>query len=232
LPQASVEIWQGFVMANFSTEPSSFAARVSTFSEYFSAFDLHDMEIVASLEYQSKWNWKILVENFMEAYHHIAIHNETFEPNFHARDSRVPDNDGPWSILHMPSAKPGDPSANPKLDDWQKDDLFATVVFPMFLLGIKDTTMVWYQVLPNKADEFVLKIHICLPKSWQALEEFEQIVADVCEGVAEIHEEDIVANDLVWQGINSRLFQPGRLSPLERSIWQFNQWWLKKMSLV
>ena len=104
LPQATVEIWQGFVMANFSSAPSPFVSRIKGYDNFIAPFDLHEMQIVGTLDYHSEWNWKVLVENFMEAYHHIAIHSQTFEPNFHARDSQVPDNDGPWSILHMPAA--------------------------------------------------------------------------------------------------------------------------------
>ncbi len=230
LPQAAVEIWQGFVMANFAPQPSPFADQVATFSQFFAPHNLADMEIVKTLEYRNGWNWKVLVENFMEAYHHIAIHSKTFEPDFHARDSRIPDNDGPWSILHMPAAKPGPEDVSAALDGWQRDDLFANVIFPMFLVAVKHPSMVWYQVLPQAADQLHLKIHICLPSTFRALDEFPQMVEAAAQSVDAVHQEDIEANDLVWAGLQAPLTTQGRLSTLERSIWQFNQWWLDVMA--
>ena len=48
--------------------------------------------------------------------------------------------------------------------------------------------------------------------------------------VSVVHHEDIDANDKVWEGLKAPLTKQGRLSPLEKSIWQMNQWWLEKMN--
>ena len=34
-----------------------------------------------------------------------------------------------------------------------------------------------------------------------------------------------------WLGLRSGAFESGRLSHLEKPIWQFNQWWLDRMDL-
>lgn len=231
LPQATVTVWRGFVMANFAEQPSALLDQINTYDKFFAPFDLQDMEIVATLEYESSWNWKVLVDNFMEAYHHIAIHSSTFEPDFPARQSKIPDNDGPWSILHMPATATGAPSSNANLERWQADDLFATVIFPMFLLAVKDTTAVWYQVLPRGAHDLSLKIHILFPQSYRQLESFADYVEAAKTSTAHVHAEDIAANDMVWRGMQAGMTQQGRLSPYEKSIWQFNQWWLHKLGL-
>ena len=231
LPQAHVTQWCGFVMANFADQATPFEPQVQSFKKEFAPFGLEMMEVMKTLEYRHQWNWKVLVDNFMEAYHHIAIHNTTFEPNFHARDSRIPDNDGPWSILHMPAAQASEaPSHNPMLSKSQQDDLYANIVFPMFLLGVKDTSLVWYQILPQSHDDLILRIHICLPGVVRDMPEYNEIINGVAEGVDGIHQEDIYANNLVWQGLTAPLTKQGRLSTYERSLWQFNQWWVKLLS--
>ena len=233
LPQIKSEVWEGFILANFDSKAAPFAPQVSGFGEYFSKFKLADMVVVRTLEFDSHWNWKVLVENFMEAYHHIAIHSQTFEPVFHARDSKIPDNDGPWSILHMPAAQHDAPPGLPPvggLEDWQARDLFAGVLFPHFLIGIQGNGIAWYQVLPESADRLVLKIHICVPKSSTDIAGFDEIAAGTEEMVSVIHHEDIAANDLVWRGLTAPMTEQGRLSPLEKSIWQLNQWWIEKMT--
>ena len=39
------------------------------------------------LSYECGYNWKIVVETFMESYHHPTIHPETIEPYYPARTS-------------------------------------------------------------------------------------------------------------------------------------------------
>ncbi len=233
LPQIKTEIWNGFIMANLDQDAAPFAPQVAGFTDYFEKFKLDELVVVKTLDFPSQWNWKVLVENFMEAYHHIAAHSTTLEPVFHARESKIPDNDGaPWSILHMPSA---DPSAAPGegsvegLEDWQARDLFAAVLFPHFLLGIQGNGTVWYQLFPEAHDRLTLKIHICLPRAVAEADETGEIANATAELISHIHQEDIEANDMVWRGLNAPLTKQGRLSPLEKSIWQINQWWLGKM---
>ena len=235
LPQATVEIWNGFIMANFAPDPTPLAPQLQTMTEYFAPFHLDEMELVKTLEYESNWNWKVLVENFMEAYHHIGPHKNSLEPIYHARDSHVPDNDGPWSILHMPSAEPHDElpaTAIEGLEKWQQNALFANVVFPMFIFAVSATSMFWYQALPSAADKLLLKIHVCLPGKARHLANFEELVEGTAALSDMVHQEDIAANDLVSTGLAAPLTKQGRLSPYEKSIWQLNQWWLQTLKLT
>ena len=232
LPQIRSEIWRGFIFANLDLEAEPLAPQVTDLTEYFKNFRLEETEIVETLEFESRWNWKVLVENFMEAYHHIATHSKTFEPTNHARESLIPDNSGPWSILHMPLAdKSVDPAKPPVegLEDWQARDLFASVIFPYFLFAIQGQIVLWYQIIPGAADNLLLKIHIMLPTAFRDSEDFDEIVKSIAATVTVIHEEDIEANDLVWSGLTAPMTEQGRLSPFEKSIWQINQWWLDQM---
>ncbi|WP_373008213.1 SRPBCC family protein [Hyphomonas sp.] len=140
------------------------------------------------------------------------------------RDSRVPDNDGPWSILHMPAAHAELPPGLPPvegLEDWQSRDLFASALYPHFLLGIQGSVVTWYQVFPESAGKLKLKIHTCVPRAYTAFEGFDQIADEISHVVDAIHQEDIGATDTVWKGLNAPMTSQGRLSPLEKAIWQY-----------
>lgn len=229
LPQIRSEIWEGFILANADPNAAPLVPQISDFTKYFRNFRLGEMVIGKTLEFDSTWNWKVLVENFMEAYHHIAAHSTTFEPGFHARDSQIPDNTGPWSILHMPAADQASPVDAGELEDWQARDMFASVIFPYFLIGVQGHGAVWYQVIPGAVDRLTLKIHILAPASARAHPEFDTMIDAIAESIRAFHQEDIDANDQVWRGLNAPMTQQGRLSGLEKSIWQTNQWWLKMM---
>lgn len=232
LPQIESVVWEGFILANLDPQAAPFEPQVEEFTEYFRDFKLRELVIAKTLEFDSGWNWKVLVENFMEAYHHIAIHSKTFEPNYHARDSLVPDSSGPWSILHMPFSgedlTPGLPSVE-GLADWQARDLFASVIFPYFLLAVQGAGVAWYQMVPTAVDRIDLKIHLLVPRTSLEHPDFDQEMENLAAAVSHIHQEDIRANDLVWEGLTAPLTQQGRLSSFEKSIWQLNQWWLDQM---
>lgn len=237
LPELRCELWNGFVMANLDPEAEPFAPQVADYDAIFDRWRLAEWRVVETLEYDSPWNWKVLVENFMEAYHHIAIHSTTFEPRFHAKDSAVPDNSGPYSILRMPPA-PGtgeDDHGLPRMDGLDADrehDLYANVLLPFFLVGMQADLCAWYQILPDRHDHFTLRIHVLVPPATAALPELDAVREGLRAAVDAIHQEDIVANDLVWAGLNAPLTRQGRLSPLEKSIWQINRWWLERMGLA
>lgn len=232
LPQIRTEVWEGFVMVNLDPDAAPFAPQVQGLAEYFANFAMADMAVVRTLTFDSAWNWKVLVENFMEAYHHIGVHADSLEPLYRAGDSKVLESDGPWSILHMPS----DASAAPRenlvegLEDWQARDLFAAVAFPHFLFALNGDSMYWYQVFPEAADRLTLKIHICMPKSALALQGFDEMAEGAAQIAGHIHQQDIAANDLVWRGLNAPMTRQGRLSSLEGAIWQLNQWWLAQLT--
>lgn len=236
LPQISTEIWNGFILINLDPQAESLTPKIKTYSKFFQNYKMEDVVIVETLEFDSLWNWKVLVENFMEAYHHIATHSTTFEPTYHAKDSTIPDSDGPYSILHMPTNQEHDSSQGfpmfKGLKDWQERDLLATVIFPCFLLAFQGNLIVWYQVLPLAHNRLTLKIHLCAEKSALDLPDLTERCESLKKGVEFIHGEDIAANDMVWRGLKAPLTRQGRLSPLEKSIWQLNQWWLQQMSSV
>lgn len=237
LPQVRTEVWEGFILANLDPGAAPFAPQAEGLRRYFERYAMADMVVVRTLTYESGWNWKILVENFMEAYHHIGPHAQTFEPVFHARDSQFPDSGGqPWSILHMPAADPAAAAQGEHmvqgLEDWQAGALFAAVAYPHFMFALHGNGMAWYQVFPQAADRLVLKIHICVPAFARQSPDFEQIVEASAQFTDHVHQEDIVANDLVWRGLNAPMTGQGRLSPLEAAIWQLNRWWLRNLSAV
>lgn len=232
LPRIRSEIWEGFVLANLDPDAPPLAPQIETYTRFFENYGLSDMVVARTLDYDSDWNWKVLVDNFMEAYHHIGTHAQTFEPLYPAARSQVLDNDGPWSILHMPAAETREHAGAPLiagLTEAQSHALAAAVVFPHFMIATFSSGATWYQLFPTAAGRLKLKIHILLPRAALALPHAEQLIEGMAAMTAHVHSEDIEANDLVWRGLNAPLTGQGRLSPLERSIWQMNQNWIVRM---
>jgi len=72
LPSLAVEIWQGWVFVHAGDNPDPLAPTLTEFSEKLAPWNLSDLKIAGVLTFDSPWNWKVLLENFMESYHHMG----------------------------------------------------------------------------------------------------------------------------------------------------------------
>lgn len=233
LPKLQLEVWHGFIFVNADPAAAPLAPQVSGLDALVKDYEFENLVVVKTLEFDSPWNWKILVENFMEAYHHIGPHQHTFEPVYPARDSSVEDNDGqPWSFLRMPG-KHGphdDMTSFPNLPDERRAELFAACIFPTFLFAATNSNGAWYQLHPKGPGEMHLQIHALLHKDLAAAAD-EQALTEMGEILSAIHHEDITVNEGPWLGLNAPMTTQGRLSPYEKAIWQLNQYWAERLGI-
>lgn len=224
LPELKLECWLGFVFVSLNPDAKPLAPELSGLADALAIHEFDKKQIVDTIEFDSPWNWKLLVENFMEAYHHIGPHSETFEPIYPARESFT-NADALWSLLRMPVKDSG--PDHPELP--ASSELLAGVVFPMFLIAASEHSGIWYQLEPGSEREMRLRIHILQePESFEAMTEEEKVMHR--ELVRAIHLEDIGVNEGPWRGMQAPLTKQGRLSLFEASIWQLNQYWLRHMA--
>jgi phenylpropionate dioxygenase-like ring-hydroxylating dioxygenase large terminal subunit len=240
LPTLKTEVWNGFIFVNFDLDAAPLAGQVPTFDAAWAGWGLQDLVVADEyMEFDSPYNWKVLVENFMEAYHHMGTHKDLLQAAWPGEISEVPDNNGePMSLVFMPSAdgvKAGDSAIFPVMEGlagWEETGVIAGVIFPYNLIVAFPDGAAWYQILPDTVDHFTLRIHGLFPKDTMALETFPSDFRKWTEFMRYLHMQDHGANVEVWKGITSPFARQGRLHPLERAIWQSNDWWLKAMGLA
>ena len=226
LPELRLETWNGFIFVNRDEQAQSLAPQLSGLTALVEDYGFADMRVVHTIAYDSPWNWKILVENFMEAYHHIGTHRESLQPLYPARDSMVEDNgERPWACLRMPPRQAGESNTG---HGTTESDLFAACVFPTFLIASTGDGGVWYQLEPTAHDAMQLRIH-ALANSAADEDSDPEALAGLEAMLRGVHEEDIVANHGPWRGLHGALTRQGRLSPYEKAIWQLNQLWVQRV---
>lgn len=234
LPELRLEVWHGFVFVNQDQEAEPLSPQLEGLAQYIDNYDMGSLVIAGTIEFDSPWNWKLLVENFMEAYHHIGTHKDTFEPIYPARQSYVEDNGGaPWMLLRMPRKadmeEEGLPPL-PRLTDEQRRELTAMAVFPTMLFAGNSSMVFWYQLEPAAHDSMRLRIHMLLPPEVRdALSESE--LQEIMAVARYIHVQDIAANEGPWRGLHAPMTTQGRLGPFEAAIWQLNQRWADELGL-
>jgi phenylpropionate dioxygenase-like ring-hydroxylating dioxygenase large terminal subunit len=97
------EIWEGFVFVNLSGDAPSLTKKLADLRDKFlGKWNLAEAEVVWSAHWECEFNWKVLVENFMECYHHLGAHRKTLEPFLPAKGCWTEPWDPNFSAMHLP----------------------------------------------------------------------------------------------------------------------------------
>ena len=227
LPELRVEEFEGFVFASFDPDAAPLAPRLEGLRRALAPYGPAALRTTEPLVYEHDWNWKVMVENFMESYHHMGIHADTLQPLVPAGGTFAEDSDGPYALLHNPTRDGAPlPLAFPPtsgLTDAQRADFLVCAVFPFTLFSVQADSMFWYQLEPTAVDRFRLRIHPCVPEAALADAAYAEALDGFRAFVDLIHRQDIGACQGVQAGLASRLAEPGRYSHLEKALWQLQR---------
>jgi phenylpropionate dioxygenase-like ring-hydroxylating dioxygenase large terminal subunit len=203
LPELSLEIWQGFVMINVNPDAAPLGPQLKALSELIEPLGVGDFEEVGVVEFDSPYNWKVLVENFMESYHHLGPHADSLQHTNPAKDTYWLDLEGAFSALDNPSVGTA-------------PDLWVFQVFPIMLLAVtrgEAQSLVWFEMQIDRVDHFHLRIHLLLPQEMAKIPDVATFFRDT---ITKVHLEDIFICEGITQGLRSRLRQAGTLSHQKR----------------
>ncbi|MEE8046251.1 MAG: SRPBCC family protein [Dehalococcoidia bacterium] len=214
LPKVQVEEWQGWIFINVDPSAAPLASQLTELGDRLSPWGFADLKLVDTLTFESPWNWKIMVENFLESYHHTATHPETLNAAYPAKGTHAEQVNGNYILLE-----------NPSIDKDNVPHFWAGCILPFTLFSLvrdkQSATGTWYQMLIDDQGNFRLHIHLLVSP---AMASDEVAVKEYTEIVTRIHLEDIPRCQGVWKGVNSRFYQQGRLSHLEECNWQFHHY--------
>jgi phenylpropionate dioxygenase-like ring-hydroxylating dioxygenase large terminal subunit len=211
LPALSVETWQGWVFVNLDPHAEPLAPRLAGLDEICAPYDLESMRRVGALDYPAAWNWKLIVENFSESYHHPGVHPSTLEPNFPGNRSWSVENVGqPWTSLDHVSLT----------EDLQP--FTASLVFPSHAFSIaRPDALVWFRMEIHDVTDVDLQLQVFFAPE---IAGDADLAAMMLAGLRAINDEDTVMNRRTQRGLASRFATPGRISPLEGATWEFRRW--------
>jgi len=233
-----VEIWQGFVFVNLDGNAPPLTEGLGEMAADLESFHLEGLKLVIAREWDCPFNWKVLVENFMESYHHLGIHHKTLQPMMPARDtwtererrhyvrSHLPYKDSVRDAYREFEAK-GDFSCAlpplPGLSGAQKSEWGLFLIHPTFLLATAPDRVIWYRLQPLGPDRLKLTTTTLIAPEVMGLPNYEQLHAKTTEQLTAFHLEDMEVCTAVQRGFYASGWQPGRLSHLEMPVWLFHR---------
>jgi phenylpropionate dioxygenase-like ring-hydroxylating dioxygenase large terminal subunit len=220
-------IWEGFVLVNLSGDAVDPAESLAGLSHELAPWRWSEMVTVASKRFQSRWNWKVMVENWIECYHHLGTHRESVEPYQPARTTRIADSAGaPWAAMVVESLDGVEGAPENWMPGIQPDrskELSVWGAFPLLLGGSVAGYGCWLHVLPIDVGRHDVIWNLVVHPSQR--ERFESgDVSRLMDMFAAVHVEDMAACARVQAGLASGLLDELRLAPLESTIADFQRW--------
>jgi len=210
--------WQGLVFVNLDERPEPIAQLTKGIDERLTPGELPSLGFYRRLDYAVACNWKVYVDNYMEAYHVPHVHPELFTLyDFQSYQTEAHDS---WTVQYSPldSGKTGYGGGNGRGNGAGMAWYFC--IFPAFMLNIMPGRLQTNRVIPLAADR-------CLVR-------FEYYYADLGSDAARaradqdiafsdrVQHEDIAICEHVQKGLGSRAYDRGRLSvKFEEGVYRF-----------
>lgn len=74
LPEAKVELWNGFIFVNLNSKPVAFSETFQDIEDTIHPIQLNQFQYHHRDEYKIRCNWKVYMDNYLEGYHLPHIH--------------------------------------------------------------------------------------------------------------------------------------------------------------
>jgi phenylpropionate dioxygenase-like ring-hydroxylating dioxygenase large terminal subunit len=245
LPEFRLETWQGFVFVNLDPRAAPLAPRLAGVEEILAGRDLSDWRTLATVDWgEVGVNWKIVIENASECYHHMGTHRLSLQPLWPANSVRVDHIRSPdWYYGTMTSSDalaeghedgyPIHPTflpVPPGLTPQQRSATLIVGVFPMFFFALSPDFCTWFRWYPSGPMSHFVDIHVVVPPTTLSLPGLGEVTAQIAESIRGIQAEDTEANVGVQRGCRASAAAPGRLSRLEQPLWQFQRYLAGRLS--
>lgn len=233
------EIWHGFVFVNLSGGAEPLATLYAPFADAIAPWDPADMEVVIELKWDCAFNWKVMVENWIESYHHLGIHHHTLNTSMpaamtwtdpeqdHFIRCHLPFNDKAREAVEEAAAKEAaldgfKPVSGLPLDRQTEWGLYLGL--PCFMLLTARDRVIWYRLLPLAEDRCALLTTTLVTKAAMAEPDFAETLSAETKMLSDFHMEDMQVNAAMQAGLRSSKVVRGRLSHLEEPIWHIQRY--------
>lgn len=233
------EIWKGFVFVNIDGRAAPLADQLRALDPIVDPYDFENYRIVEQTEWGvCEWDWKVMVDNFMECYHHIGPHRQSLEAEFPATSSYTGEVGDHFTTMWSQQA-PGYPAEPPfmapgaaTLSPEHSHKMLIFVVYPLLLIALGPGFMWWLKVLPLGAGRIDLYLDITMSPAALAAPALDERRSQLIKSICDIHREDLDVCAAVQRAINSGVTGVGRLSHLERPLWEFYRYLGRELGLL
>jgi phenylpropionate dioxygenase-like ring-hydroxylating dioxygenase large terminal subunit len=230
-----LETWAGFMFINFDRDAAPLAAWLGDLPQRLASYRFEEMVCVRRKEYLLDCNWKVYVENAMEAYHVPTVHRSTLQRQKGPTAQKQPTR-GQWIALwkeHEGSRAllAGD-SGFPDIESLEGQAARGTwypLIYPSTMFGATRDCMWWLELHPLSASQTRLIVGSSFPKKTVERADFEEVIQRYYRRWDTSIPEDNDISNLQQKGLSSPFARPGRLTHLEPLVHDLANWVLDRV---
>jgi len=231
-------VWEGFVFVNLDGQAGDLDKQFGQFRQAIQAWNIADLEVALSMEWECDFNWKVMIENWMEPYHHIGIHSQSIQPTMPARMTHTEPAHPHFFHCHLHFRKKiadevreaalenkaldgFTPIPNLSVDQQIEWGLF--LGYPCLMVMTSRDRVFWYRLQPISADKCRLTTYKLVSKEAMEAPDYAERLEEAKTLLVDFHSEDMQVSKALYTGLASSSVVRGRLSYLEEPIWQFQR---------
>jgi phenylpropionate dioxygenase-like ring-hydroxylating dioxygenase large terminal subunit len=237
LPQFATEVVDGFIYMSFAENPPPLAPQLTKLSAHLAKFRLDELIVAHVIEYELKFNWKIIVETFMECYHHIAAHVDTFEVGFPARLSYITDGEDAWTMGHSPARAgvsaeeiaAGFPLLAEQNTDAELHEFRLYCVYPDHILALMPDRAFWFRMQPEAPNRTKLQTYLLVRPEALSRPDYAEKLSTEVGFFEKFNGQDIAVNEMQQLGAATATATVGQFCVLEKACWQLADYIRKRL---
>ena len=228
-----LETWGGFVFINHSAEAPPLVTQLGDMGARFAGYRLDDLVCVRRLSFEVQCNWKLLLENALEAYHTPTVHRTTLGGQTATHEQTL----GEWDALYIPSEQsiavlPGQRPVMPciaGLDERARHGAYFTVIYPATQLAFAPDCVWWLAVQPLGPARCTLDLGSCFPRTTTERADFAELARPYFERWDSATSEDNAIAERQQRGQEVAARVAGRFSASEFAVHGFDNWVLERV---
>ena len=238
LPELRVDVWRGFVYVTLDRDAPALMPRLTGLSRRFQNHSLARYRTVMRVEETWACNWKILFENFSEPYHSFIAHRLTVDPALPTRLTRHDERgEDAWTIYTQvrPQGVSYEYGAemrvlNEALTESERSEYPIFGVFPTHLCSVSAERLFWISLRPRGPGHVRVRWGVdAYPDSIPDGDEGEERRRTLRSTFDRINAEDRIIIEQIQANASASLAVPGRLSPKENCIWEFQRYLARRL---
>jgi phenylpropionate dioxygenase-like ring-hydroxylating dioxygenase large terminal subunit len=233
-------VWNGFVFVNLEPGAAPLANVTAGLDAVLGDVDLREWRVARTLPWgEQPANWKVVIDNGVECYHHMGTHHATLEPVYpHASVDVEVSRDDHWIAGHMVISEAfaaGETNGHRRhplfftapaagMSAFQQSETLVTGIFPMFFLAVSPDFCTWFQWYPTGPHSHTVDLHLMVPPDAYAQPDREAVLDQIASVLNTIQAEDVRNNVGVQRSLHSQFATGGPLSRLEYPLWRFQRY--------